>query len=216
MTETIFCGTPKRASTVQRRVWSTESYALVRLIKNAYNGICLFRPNSCSRRITNIISVVERFGRKPLCFSGRIPTRSQYSLRRRAIIFSSILPACPTSEMPLQLLHSIRSSFIWNTNMMASFHCGGTSPPLQIQTTMPSSLRRMAGSPLRDHIMVTVRYSNQQGSKSRQNPCQVQPTENIGNLSASRRCLRVRTTVFTVFDGVLPVFQNLNYKQTKF
>ena len=43
--------------------------------------------------------------------------------------------------------------------------------------------------------MVTARYSNQQGSKSRQNPCQFQPTENTGNLSASRRCLWVRTTV---------------------
>ena len=28
-----------------------------------------------------------------------------------------------------------------------------------------------------------------QGSKSRQNVCQVQPTDNIGNVSASRRCL---------------------------
>ena len=36
------------------------------------------------------------------------------------------------------------------------------------------------------HIMVTSLYLNQQGSKSRQNPCQVQPTENIGNLLASR------------------------------
>ena len=32
--------------------------------------------------------------------------------------------------------------------------------------------------------MVTARYSDQQGSKSRQNPGQVQPTEYIGNLSA--------------------------------
>ena len=39
---------------------------------------------------------------------------------------------------------------------------------------------------------------NQRGSKSRQNPCQVHPTENIGNLPASRRCLWVRTTVSTV------------------
>ena len=29
--------------------------------------------------------------------------------------------------------------------------------------------------------MVTARYSNEQGSKSRQTFCQVQPTENIGN-----------------------------------
>ena len=44
------------------------------------------------------------------------------------------------------------------------------------------------------HIMVTTPYSNQQRSKSRQNPCQVQSTENIGNLSTSRRCFWVRTT----------------------
>ena len=46
-----------------------------------------------------------------------------------------------------------------------------------------SEARRSAG-----YIMVTARYSNQQGSKSRQNPaCQVQPTENIGNLSADTK-----------------------------
>ena len=73
MTEIIFCGTPKWASTDQRRVRSRESYALVRSIMHTYNGICFFRANSCSRRITNITSVVERFGRKPLCSSGRIP-----------------------------------------------------------------------------------------------------------------------------------------------
>ena len=50
-------------------------------------------------------------------------------------------------------------------------------------------------------IMVTTRYSNPQGSKSRQNPRQVQPTENIGNISTSRRCLRVRTTVSTVWSA---------------
>ena len=42
--------------------------------------------------------------------------------------------------------------------------------------------------------MVTTRYSDQKGSKSRQNSFQVQPTENTENLSASRRCLWVRTT----------------------
>ena len=40
-----------------------------------------FRASSCSRQITNIISVVERFGRKLLYSSGRIPTRSPYSLK---------------------------------------------------------------------------------------------------------------------------------------
>ena len=48
------------------------------------------------------------------------------------------------------------------------------------------------------HIMVTTRYSNQLGSKSRQFSCQVQPPENIGDLSASIRCPWVRTTVSTV------------------
>ena len=55
-------------------------------------------------------------------------------------------------------------------------------------------------------------YSNQQGSKSRRNLCQVQPTVNIGNSSASRRCLWVRNTVSTAVSGVRPVFQNPNYK----
>ena len=129
-----FCGTPKRASTVQSRVRPTESYALVRSIKHIHNGISFFRANSCSRRITNILSVVERFDRKPLCSSGRIPTRSQYSLRRRAIIFSNILPACATSATPLKSPHSVRSLFLWSTTMMAFFHCHSTSPPLRIRT----------------------------------------------------------------------------------
>ena len=94
MAEIIFCGTPKRASTVQRRVRSTESCALVRSIKHTYCGIRFFRASSCNRRITNIISVAQWFARKPLCSSGRIATRSQYSLKRRAMMFSSILPAC--------------------------------------------------------------------------------------------------------------------------
>ena len=33
-----------------------------------------FRADSGSRRIANITSVVERFGRKPLCSSGKIPS----------------------------------------------------------------------------------------------------------------------------------------------
>ena len=80
MTVIILCGTPKRASTNQKRVRSTELYALVRSTKHTHNGICFFRANSCNRQITNVISVVrvERFGRKSLCSSGRIPTRSPY------------------------------------------------------------------------------------------------------------------------------------------
>ena len=50
---------------------------------------------------------------------------------------------------------------------------------------------------------VKARYSNQQGSKSGQNPCRVQPTKNAGNLSASRQCLWVQTTaaVSTVWNS---------------
>ena len=61
-----------------------------------YNGIRFFRANSCTRRSTTSISVLKRFDRKPLCSSCGIPMRSQYSLRRRAMIFSSILSACAT------------------------------------------------------------------------------------------------------------------------
>ena len=126
MTEIIFCGTPKRASTLRRRVRSTELNALVRSIKHTYNGIRFFLANFCSRRIT-IISVVKRFGRTPLCSSGKIPTRSQYS--REAA--------------------SVGSFFLWSTMTITYFHRCDTSPPLQIQTTISSSLRRRAGSPLR-------------------------------------------------------------------
>ena len=58
--------------------------------------------------------------------------------------------------------------------------------------------------------MVTIRYPHQQGSKSRQNSCQVRPTEIIGSISASRRSLWVRTTVSTVWSAAS--IQNLNYK----
>ena len=46
--------------------------------------------------------------------------------------------------------------------------------------------------------MMTARYSNQQASKSRRNPCPVQPSEKIGIFSASYRCLWVRTSASTV------------------
>ena len=65
------------------------------------------------------------------------------------------------------------------------------------------------------HIVVTTRYSNQQGSKSRQNPCQILPTKNIGDLSARVKTMSLGTnysTVSTVWSGVLPVFHHLNYK----
>ena len=48
------------------------------------------------------------------------------------------------------------------------------------------------------HTVVTTRYSNQQGPKH--DPCQVQPTESIGTLSASRRCLKARAIASTVLS----------------
>ena len=70
---------------------------------------------------------------------------------------------------------------------------------MPIPLVVSKEVRRSTG-----HIMATIRYSIQQGSKSRQNPCQVQPTESIGNLSASRRCIWVRSTVSTVWSPVQP------------
>ena len=52
------------------------------------------------------------------------------------------------------------------------------------------------------HIMVTLCHLIQQGSKQRQNPCQIKPPENIENLPALQFLL----------SGVLPLIQNLNYK----
>ena len=49
--------------------------------------------------------------------------------------------------------------------------------------------------------MVIILYSNQQGSKSRQNPYQVYPPENIEKSSASSRYLWVRTTASTVWSA---------------
>ena len=81
----------------------------------------------------------------------------------------------------------------------------------ETRVTQHVRLRPINATPDRGHIEVprstdhvvetTARYSNQQGFTSRQNPCQPQPTENIGNLSASRRCLWERTTVSTVWSA---------------
>ena len=67
----ITCGgVPKRASTCQRSVRSTESYALCKSTKHRNSGTRALLPNSCSLRTANIISVVERCGRNPHCSSG--------------------------------------------------------------------------------------------------------------------------------------------------
>ena len=116
------------ASIVQKRVRPRKSYALlVRSTNHTYNGLGFIRARFCNRRITNIIIVVEQFYRKSPCSSGRIPTCSQYSLGRRATIFSIILPAYANSEIPLLLLHSVRSFVLWSTMMMVYIHCCGCS-----------------------------------------------------------------------------------------
>ena len=78
--------------------------------------------------------------------------------------------------------------------------CPVSPPPLSSQNIQsheqsPTSHRARGETQtmsLAGPTMVTTRYSNQEGPKSRQNPCQVQPLENMGDLSASRRCIRVR------------------------
>ena len=49
--------------------------------------------------------------------------------------------------------------------------------------------------------MVATHDSKRHGSESRQNSCQIPPPENIENVSASRRCLWVQTTVSTVWSA---------------
>ena len=50
-------------------------------------------------------------------------------------------------------------------------------------------------------IMVTTRYSDQQGSKSRRNIFQVQPTEKLIGVKTMSLCLWVQTTVSTVWSA---------------
>ena len=120
---------------------------MVRSIKHTFKRARFFRANICRCRITYITPVVKQFGLNPLCFYGRIPTRSLYWLRRRAMIVSSILLACTTSEIPLKLPHSVRSFALLSTMIMAYFHCCGTSP-LPIQTIISSNLRHRLRLPL--------------------------------------------------------------------
>ena len=60
-----------------------------------------------------------------------------------------------------------------------------------------------------DHTYIITYYLHIIYILLRQNLCQVQPPENIGDLSASRRCLMVRTIVSTVWSAAN---QNPNYK----
>ena len=66
-----------RVSTYHRGVRSAVSYAFWRSMKHMKRDTPAFRPISYSLRITNIISVVERFDRSPHCSSGNSPFGSQ-------------------------------------------------------------------------------------------------------------------------------------------
>ena len=60
-------------------------------------------------------------------------------------------------------------------------------------------------------FFVTTRYSNQEGSGSRQNAFQVKPHENFGNFSASTRCLGVLLELQLLLPAVLTLLQSLSY-----
>ena len=58
-----------------------------------------------------------------------------------------------------------------------------------------------------------ARCSNQQGSKLRQNPCDVQTAREHRELVCIKTmCIWVRSTASTIWSGVLPAFRNLNNK----
>ena len=59
------------------------------------------------------------------------------------------------------------------------------------------------------HILGPICYSNQLGSLDQQISCQVQPTENIGNLSASRRLSSSANCSFYCLECCQ--FQDLSY-----
>ena len=97
----IICGgTPMRVSTCHRRMRSTVSYAFWRSMKHMKRDTPAFRPNSCSLRTTNSMSMVERSGRNPHCSSGSSPFASQLAPSLLATTLRRTLPACHTSEMP--------------------------------------------------------------------------------------------------------------------
>ena len=57
---------------------------MVRSIKHMNSGVSFFFASSCSRRTTNIMSTVERWGLNPRCSSSRMPSRSQYVVTEAA------------------------------------------------------------------------------------------------------------------------------------
>ena len=147
MTEIIFCGTPKRASTLQRRVRSTESYALVRSVKHTYSGIRFFRARSPTNHKHHI---------------GGRTVRSETTLFLRQDPHALTVLAEAASDDLQQYLVGVRYqrdalvvAALCPVLLFVEYHDDGIFPllrhlaPLQIRTTVSSSLRRRAGSPLR-------------------------------------------------------------------
>ena len=106
---------------------STKSYPFARLINKAFIEVLLVRRNPCSLRTTNLISVVQRWGRKPHCSSGRIPAFSQKSQRQLDTILRRTLPVCATRVY----------LFLCRTVMVMSFTSRGTSYVIYTAMIMP-------------------------------------------------------------------------------
>ena len=107
-------------------------------------------------------------------------------------------PLLQSAELMLLLIHTFSVLSLQLKKLR------GHSESYQDLSNANSARGHKEGRRSRGHIMVITRYSNQQGSTSRQNSCQVQPPENIGNLSPSRRCLWVRTIFSTVWCAANP------------
>ena len=131
---------------LSRRGFGQQSRTLwlVRSMKHTYGGICFFRASSFRQRCRNIISVVERFGRKPLCSSGRIPTRSQYSLRRRAVQQYLADVRYQRDTLVVAALCPPILLFMEYHDDDGNFHCCSTCPPYKYK-------RRYRAVSVRDH-----------------------------------------------------------------
>ena len=124
------------------------------------------------------VSVLEATNR---CFS--------YFPTRETLLFG-ISPPAPTDDGSSGRTFSVLSSYLKKLRRH-------NKSAIELLNVNPArghkEVRRSRG-----HIMVTARYSNSRGSKSRQTPCQIQTSDSIKTLSASRRCLWVRSIVSTV------------------
>ena len=116
----------------EREQNSSAQKALVRSIKAMYNGICCSRHFSCSWRTEKIISTVDLSALSP---------RSKY------------LPTLLSSDIPLQLLQSLRSPlFLYNVMSLASRISWGSLPSLQHVHSGACNGFSRAGFP---HLMIS-------------------------------------------------------------